>query len=203
MDNNITRIDEYDDLMRWFEPFRKLGASTLRNYIEEALKGRAISKFSIKSHKFTEDDFWHQKEFKYLLDPILNFLPDMDVLINEWDEPRVLLGGAQNTNDTTFKEFQLKSYKNAYVDLVENPCKGRNISFTHDRDDPFSPYLSDVAGSKDVCRNPQFGKFYGMVQSPNALSVTESPVPLLSMSKLSSVGILPQLSVHANMLRFR
>lgn len=174
--------------MRWIEPFRKVGASTLRGYIEEALKGPALSKFSIRNHKFEEGEFWHEREFKYLLEPILNLLPDMEVLINEWDEPRVLLGGSHNPNDTAFKGFQLKSYKNAYVDLVERPCKGRNVSAGHDHDNSFTPYLSDVAGSKEVCRHPEVGKYYGMVQSPNALSVTESLVPVLSMSKLSSVG---------------
>ena len=176
--------------MRWLEPFRKVGASKLRSYIEEASHGRAISKFSIRNNTFQkqETEIWHEKEFKYLLEPVLGLLPDMDVLINEWDEPRILLGGNENTNDTAFEEFQLKSYKNAYLDLVGNPCKGRNISVSHVHDEPFHPYLSDVAGSKDVCRHPEIEEFYGLTQSPNALSVTPSLIPLLSQSKLSSVG---------------
>lgn len=188
-DNKVLRIDEYDDLMRWFEPFRNVGASTLRSYIGEACKEGSISMMSIRNHSFENEEFWHVREFKHLLNPILNFLPDMDVLINEWDEPRVLLGGKDNKNDSAFEEFQVKSYKNAYVDLIENPCKGHIFNVSHGYDDPFHPYLSDVAGSKDVCRNPEIGKFYGMVESPNALSVTHSLVPLLSMSKLSTVGM--------------
>jgi hypothetical protein len=191
--NNVTRIDEYDDLNRWFEPFRNVGASTLRRYIEGAHKEGSISLMSIRNSSFENGDFWHVREFKHLLDPILDFLPDMDVLINEWDEPRVLLRGKEDQKDAAFEGFQLKSYKNAYVDLVESPCKGRHYNVSHD---PFRPYLSDVAGSKDVCRHPEIGKFYGMIESPNALSVTVSPVPLLSMSKLSTVG-MSRIPVYA------
>lgn len=192
----MQRIDEYDELDRWFEPFRRVGAQTLKDYIRKAMKGRdaspAICKIAVKNHQFEyvasnpDEGFWHQREFDTLLKPLAKYLPDLEILVNEWDEPRVLVGGDRN-NEEGFEDWVRKSYKNSYDDFVTTPCKGRNASHF---EDSYHPYLFDVAASKDVCRTPEVGHFYGMVQSPNALYVTHSPVPLLSMSKLSTVADL-------------
>lgn len=311
----MERIDEYDDLMRWMEPFRLIPPRTLKNYLKGAYKGKGMSKWTIhngtiarvansehdvdtsrgfppfrrkkepgektpdkdgagaeapkkdelpeppqvedpKDKSVTEgvkdapkddkakettqdapdqddqskqkrnphwdisedidyfqkrddvihdnvdysdpelplgehplDPFWHTLEIKYLLDPILEVLPDVDILFNEWDEPRVLIDPSFDVQET-FEMYQTKSYRNAYDELVEIPCQNFDNSTYEQYEYPFAPYLSDLPESKEVCRHPNIGNNYGMVLSPNALSVTRSLVPMLSMSRISSVADL-------------
>ncbi len=137
----------------------------LRSYVEEEGKDRSISVMSIQNHSFENEDFWNVREFKHLRDLIINFLPDMDILINELGEPRVLLGGKEDKKDAPFESFQVKIQGTLPWTWLKTLA--RDVSH-----DPFCPYLSDIAGSKDGSRHPEIMKFYAMIEKPNALSVT-------------------------------
>jgi hypothetical protein len=157
---------------------------------EKRKRGERPADDGIPQGEHPLDPFWHTKEIKYLLDPILVHLPDVDIVFNEWDEPRVLLAPDYPAEKTEFDEFQTKSYRNAYDDWVEIPCKPFNNKTYENQTYPFAPFLSDLPESKEVCRHPNIGNNYGMVLSPNAMSVTRSLVPIFSMSRISSVADL-------------
>ena len=113
--------------------------------------------------------------------------------MNEWDEPRVLMGSSANRKDP---KFMSEKDLNPYQAFVETPCKGYKMSTNSSSEDTFRPYLADVAGSKDICLHPEVGTYYGMIANPWCMSVTESPVPILSQSKISSVGMISPLSLN-------
>ena len=201
--------------MRALEPFRKVGAERLRAYVNSSIHEAGMIKATIKGHELTgydesriqeleearikeaaeqagiravEDRFWHEREWRLLLEPVLQLLPDMEISINKWDEPRVLQDELATDSDA---DFVLKSHKSAVAELVTRPCRSFDGAVREYSKDPFSPYLSDLIASKEICLHQDVASYYGMIRNPYTLSLTSAPVPILSQSKLSTTGALP------------
>ncbi|KAJ7832614.1 glycosyl transferase family 90-domain-containing protein [Mycena leptocephala] len=113
-------IDEYDKVHRDFEPFYQLAEhhpTFFPDMIDRAMRiadddgGLCLTTFNIKNHKVTRGPHWAPIDWESLVNKMAPMLPDMGLIFNYQDEPRVLF----NTRRPDAYEFALnKSDQNPF-----------------------------------------------------------------------------------------
>jgi hypothetical protein len=87
--------DEFDSIMEMITPFWGLSPATTRARAAEVLGGdNAMMGISIRKGKITHikgADEWQRDATQGMLEPFVEYLPDMDLAFNLHDEPRVIV----------------------------------------------------------------------------------------------------------------
>ncbi|KAJ6572854.1 glycosyl transferase family 90-domain-containing protein [Mycena vulgaris] len=113
-------IDKYDKVHRDFEPFYQLAEhhpTFFPDMLERAMKiadddgELCLTTFTIKDHKATRGSHWAPIDWEPIVNKMAPMLPDMGLIFNYQDEPRVLF----NTRRPDAYEFALnKSDQNPF-----------------------------------------------------------------------------------------
>ncbi|KAK0711530.1 hypothetical protein B0H67DRAFT_494086 [Lasiosphaeris hirsuta] len=94
-DRDVQLVDEFDTIFELMTPFWGLKPATIRARAKEALGfDNALMGFSIRGGAITNTaggQEWQKNATRDMLEPFLNFLPDMDLAFNVHDEPRVMV----------------------------------------------------------------------------------------------------------------
>jgi len=184
--NQVSRIDDYDEMMQSFESFREAGSNALTRYIKEVNPGNTydhLLKLSIRNHTVEKQGGWplFESALDSLVASILDKLPDIDILFNNLDEPRVLLDKEHLDNG---EQFYNRTRQNAWAD-IGYPCKERKLS-RDGANAPFDPYITNITESKDLCQHPENADKHGMILGADTLRLTKLPIPIFSVAKLST-----------------
>ena len=175
-------------MMDSLKPFRKLKPKGFQQSLEAVNFEPSIIIVSIQNHTMkmnrvkNQEPYWRNL-LESLIEPVLDRLPNMDFPFNTLNEPRVLIHEDANSHDLGFHN---ESREDAWWDIGRS-CTNPDI-VSDSTVDAFLPYLSDVAGSKDVCQHAVDAKSTGLVHGADFLSVTHRPFPIVSRSKMSTFG---------------
>ncbi|KAK6540589.1 F-actin-capping protein subunit beta [Orbilia ellipsospora] len=181
LSHNSSIIDNYDIIEERIAPFRSISPSDLKqrmkSWIEHADK--AYGTISIRDGKFTQGGEW----FRTTLDSIVDKLPDMDILLNHLDEPRIV--GNENTNQVKLDDL---AGKNSWPILTQS-CKfshqtKKNIWGTNAQGDRF---VEDTQKELDICAHPEYQKKHGFLNAPSNLRATRVLVPFVSTLSLTTM----------------
>jgi len=194
--NNATIIDDYDRIEADLQPFRSLGLTQKQIYARMASawdKNRfvaqpseALGHLTVKDGKLHLGDHLIQEDFtgtvRRVLDPIVSKLPDLTILYNWYDEPRLVLPSEKGGKpDSDIVEWEDYSHTSTW-DVVRRPCETLSQS-TSPR------YTFPLSEQKDVCTiSSSQRNRHGFYVAPANFHMTQDIFPMLSSAKVSTMG---------------
>ncbi|KIW24199.1 uncharacterized protein PV07_09927 [Cladophialophora immunda] len=213
--NHYLLVDEFDTIMTSLEPFWGIDPSLMRWAIESAqTTAPGMFRISIKNHqieeKATHRGIYHANIIDRWLEKPgwLDILPDMTILVNQYDEPRVvassetlLAARKAATSTSSTREPPRETTGLSWVDCskrdlrqaIFSACPANSpsrdeatgkMASIKGEDHPL-PFIHNLTEGQDVCNNPTIPRSHGFFTSPTSCSVTESLVPVFSPSKPS------------------
>ncbi|KAH0565848.1 hypothetical protein GP486_000745, partial [Trichoglossum hirsutum] len=211
--NGVILVDEYDVIMETLEPFWGIAPAEIRRRIQSAMKsGKNTKILSIKNHTANgvPNDDWLIEEIKSWLPETLAYLPDVDLILNSLDEPRVVVPrdmldsifqhrftGASSSNvgepsvsEVTPVHFADTNKQNvwSFATLscpVDSPSRQPSLTH-HSATHMHLHFVRNVTAAKDICSKPEYATTHGFFASPDSFLFTNTLVPIFSQSKLSS-----------------
>lgn len=185
-------IDDYDSIMESLGPFWEVSPAQLRRNIEAALeKPDAIFSFTIK-----DGDFGSDHTVSKILQDVRQDLPDVTLILNALDEPRVILNTDHPHNAPGGITFHDLSHRNTWS-VITRSCGWLESAPVQPLKTPVAshglPFVHSAQEAKDICRHPEYEAMHGMFSSPATLLYTDDFVPIFTSAKLSTFGdvILP------------
>ncbi|KAF2225533.1 hypothetical protein BDZ85DRAFT_257651 [Elsinoe ampelina] len=181
-------IDEFDMINEAMEPFWAQSPSTIRAVSQKASSGYALWTFSIHNgHAISGEYNWMGDRIKDALGDAVHDIPNLEILMNPLDEPRILLSKFPPTDEVRWND---QSFQSAYP-FVSEPCSHLPTPKTGTIPDKsietYSlPFITSSSSAQDICTNPAFANNHGFLIAPNSLMITDSPVPILSQAAPST-----------------
>jgi hypothetical protein len=198
-------IDEFDTLDRAIAPLLRIDGDRVQDALREA---RDAPDAAVWSCKFENHRLKHgceglgEDNLRLLADArILANLPDVEMLINGLDEPRVLSSGWPSSRVKRNPEqagWIDSSHQNVWKEVVENPCREQRTRRAVRDNDGGLPLMRDMAAAMDLCQHPEYEHMHGLWDAPVTLKTTTSPVPVLSPATISTMGDIPFPAVAYN-----
>ncbi|KAE9368246.1 glycosyltransferase family 90 protein [Stipitochalara longipes BDJ] len=205
IENKVQWIDEYDFMTKSLDPFWEMPPHVLREYVDQvsSLPGEArFNTLEIKNHQLSlsNGNLHQHSEVQRLLEPVLNLLPDVKAVLNEPDEPRVLVPYSElhgefnhyeSTNAHTQPVYFGRQEWQIIWDSVTLPCSPESparAAVLDSKEESFMPpFISNLTKSQDICSMPATaGALHGFLSSPSTFSYTQRLVPIMSTSKIST-----------------
>ncbi|KAK1148516.1 hypothetical protein N8T08_009522 [Aspergillus melleus] len=196
-------IDEFDIIYDAVSPFWSLSGQEVRDIMAEVESSMDselwLCTFSGAqattrcSHPHRTFDRHIEDSFNSLLRDMGGRLPDLKLLVNHFDEPRVLIPPPKfRSMDFGSERFQLTDMSRQPVwDAVTKFCayqerkKALNSSMMRQ---PTLPFAADPLWAMDLCQHPEYSAMHGLAISPTSFRMFEGPVPILSTGTLSTMG---------------
>jgi hypothetical protein len=199
-------IDDFDLLNEYLAPFWHLSGAEVKSRLDNVRKtGPAIRHCQSLEGRLSSGCECLGREILRLLKDteILSNLPEVDLLVNALDEPRILPGGAgylvdhrtrfsDETSDWTdsshlpvWNKIAARCNPNVSPGMVGSVLAGRTVGTTN-----FS-FLNDHYKASDLCSHPEYSDMHGLWMSPTSFKTTTSAVPILSPAVLSTMGDIP------------
>lgn len=188
-------IDEFNIINETLAPFWSLSGAEVKRRLEK-IRGPSISQCRPSERQDQAGCEPLGGEVLHLLREagVLAHLPEMSMLVNEMDEPRVLIGdndglGEVRGEDDELFEWEDLSHQHIW-DQITAGCRHNEIpSVTQPASaiDRFElcAYKPDAV---DLCRHPEYSNMHGIWRSPASFSATRAKVPILSPAVLSTMG---------------
>lgn len=202
--NDVQWIDEYDFLTKSLEPYWKIPPHVLRDYVDQTVDGDLFKSFNtlkIKNHKaiLSKGSFQHA-QLVDLLEPVLNFLPDLKAVLNEADEPRVLIPYGNSQVEGTLSNDRNAQAQPVYFgeqewqivwDSITLPCppesRARSSLIEQKSNNLWPPFVSNLTESQDLCLKPATDSTkHGFLSSPSTFHYTQRLVPVMATAKFST-----------------
>lgn len=205
--NDFILIDEFDTIMESIKPFRALLSSQIRRVLELALAQAPdqLLRYEIRDGKFSAEvgskSSWFADSMRSFL-PMdwLSLVPDMTLAINVYDEPQVVIpkpivdqlmtsaSASTHVSDALDSAFQDYGRQNAWsaIKLGCLPTAAAvNASKCAVEQKQQIGVITNLTASQDVCAQCDFRHHEGFLLSPDRLSLTHLPIPILSQAKPS------------------
>ena len=194
-------IDEYDMIHDALKPFLKLSGKEVRHMMQQALNEPYHELWSCQlSSKTSKTECTHpyrnhDRHFGLLFDDALKNmgwkLPNITILINHLDEPRLLSKPSSIEGGNPFKLTDL-SMKPTWDKLTQY-CghQKRDMANTDIRTSLKTfglPFVTDSKYAKDLCEHPEYRAMHGLLISPPTFRLIEGLVPVLSTGAFSTMG---------------
>ena len=127
---------------------------------------------------------------------ILQHLPDVEMLINAFDEPRVLLAPYSSTRVSSRHRRQEVealtwtdlSQRNAWKELVVDQCP--EIDEASNSRNGLN-FVRNTTDALDLCQHREYEHMHGFWESPTTLKVTRAALPVLSPAVISTMNDIP------------
>ncbi|RGP76551.1 hypothetical protein FLONG3_5212 [Fusarium longipes] len=191
-------IDDFDMIHKSISPLMKRS-------------GKEIVEMMTKLHETPEAEVWlcdftgktartkcrHQnrvydRHYSFLFDKLLwnmlGVLPDVKLLINHFDEPRVISQIPNGREDIVV--LTDKSKRPTWSTLTGTCSASKRVSEqAEDSVETFGlPFVQDHMATSDLCRNPEYIGLQGAFISPKTFKIIEGLVPVLSTGSFSTMG---------------
>ncbi|KAI4282502.1 MAG: hypothetical protein L6R35_005396 [Caloplaca aegaea] len=196
-------IDDFNMIYNNVSPFWRLSGSEVlqimrhvENTPESELWLCTISGHQVKTHcrhHHRRFDRHVQRLFESLVGEVRGDLPDLKVLVNHLDEPRVLFPpqpkevkqhGHRLLNVTNMSRQPVWDSITRYCPAQESR-RGAGIK------DPVAtfglPFVTDAFAAMSLCRHPEYSALHGLFMSPMSFRLLEGLVPILSTGSLSTM----------------
>jgi hypothetical protein len=202
MQHDSVIIDEFDIINETLAPFWSLSGAEVKRRLNRA-RGPSISQCQPSDRQHQDGCEALGGEVLHLLQEagVLAHLPEMDVLINEMDEPRMLRGGDDGSVELDDSEGLLDwkdlSHRRVWDDITaccqHDDTFGATQRISATRDLRTYGFASCIDNSEavDLCSHPEYRYMHGFWRSPTSFSTTLSKVPVLSPAVLSIMDDIP------------
>ncbi|KAG8674135.1 hypothetical protein FPOAC1_000098 [Fusarium poae] len=192
-------IDEFDMMTDSILPFLKISGKEVAGAMTELYKTPEsevwLCDFQGKTSQMTckHPNREYDRHYSFLFNKLLyNFpgvLPNVRLLINHYDEPRIM---SQSPSGDTEKQFKLTDMSQRPTwDILTKFCpaseaKSEGISKNFGM---FGlPFVEDHQSESDICQHPEYQSLHGAFISPKTFSFIEGLVPVLSTGAYSTMG---------------
>ncbi|KAI4141526.1 MAG: hypothetical protein LQ341_003505 [Variospora aurantia] len=197
-------IDDFDMIYNNVSPFWRLSGSevlqTMRhveNTPESELWLCTISGHQVKTHcrhHHRKVDRHIQRLFESLVGELRGDLPDLKVLVNHLDEPRVLF--PPQSKEVKHQGHRLLNVTNMsrqpVWDSITRYCPGQESRRGAGIKDPVAtfglPFVTDAFAAMSLCRHLEYSALHGLFISPMSFRLLESLVPILSTGSVSTMN---------------
>jgi hypothetical protein len=205
IENDVQWVDEYDLLTRSFEPFWQISPKILREYVNQALAEVDVNfnVLEVKDHRATlRGGSFQHAQLVELLQPVQHMLPDLKAVLNELDEPRILIphdvlhGKTLHHDETMNTEAPPIHFtaggKQVIWSSVTLSCPPDSLARSATIEllkpsDLWPPFISNLSESQDICLWPATNsRKHGFLASPSSFKHTQYLVPVLSTAKFST-----------------
>jgi hypothetical protein len=197
-------IDEFDTIDAGLAPFWGLSGSEVKRRIDSVRdSGPSISHCQLSDGQaHTGCKFLGVELLRLLRETeISRHLPEVDMLINMLDEPRVLTGGDDSSASDRDGNVSLKwtdlSHRRVWNEITAG-CHDESSRSTmqfptaiHESETPGSNFYVNKSDAIDLCRHPEYSAMHGIWRSPMSFSAIRSVVPIISPAVLSTMGDIP------------
>lgn len=210
--NGVVLVDEFDTMMKSMEPFWGLSPARIRRDIKALSQTGALWVVKFRGGKIDyTDNGWMMAQIRTWMDAYMPYLPDMDLVFNSLDEPRILVpyanidaalhGKVEDEQPVDREKQVVQPFKfldlghQAWWDLSTTACPVDSPSrqgVFHGRDDErLGPrgtikFVSNVTLATDVCHNSDYATRHSFFTSPASLVFTDRMVPIFSQAKPSN-----------------
>jgi hypothetical protein len=190
-------IDEFDIINETLAPFWSLSGAEVKRRLEK-VRGPSISHCRPSEQQEQAGCEPLGDEVLQLLREagVLAHLPDMSILVNEMDEPRVLRGVDDGVvdirGDDPLLEWTDLSHRHIW-DQVTAGCHHIEFPSVTQPASAISGFelCNDKSDAVDLCRHPEYSNMHGLWRSPASFSAIRAKVPILSPAVLFTMGDIP------------
>ncbi|CEI63699.1 hypothetical protein FVEN_g6820 [Fusarium venenatum] len=192
-------IDDFDMITDSISPFLKLSGKEVAEAMDKLYKtsgnevwlceflGRT-STMKCK-HKSRVYDRHYSFLFNRLLYNLPGVLPNVKLLINHFDEPRLMNHSPKGDQK---KEINLTDMSQRPTwDTLTRRCltsQARSGGATKNAGAFGLPFVEDHLAESDLCRHPEYQRLHGAFISPKTFPLIEGLVPVLSTGAYSTMG---------------
>ncbi|EWC47379.1 hypothetical protein DRE_00347 [Drechslerella stenobrocha 248] len=179
---NSSVIDDFDIIEERIAPFRSVSPADLRKRIQAWQDNAdAFETIRIEDGK-TMADF---DGFKKSVQDIEGDLPNMELLYNWLDEPRII-GSDATSNEAIVENFAGKNSWSILTDKCRFPPQGERS--WRGRMPPKTQYVEDPKQALDICSHPEFETKHGFFNCPSNFRPTRSLVPFFAYTSMSTMS---------------
>lgn len=182
-------IDDFDIINETLTPFWKLSGLQVRRRLAEVREdGWAIQFCDSEDGELTG-------ECGHLGDEVLKWLsdaddspdlPEVNLLINVLDEPRVMSSGI----DTGAAELKWTDHSKLRV-WEELTAACGSLAVDRQLQSNSLVFSDGKLDTLDLCQHPEYANIHGFWDAPSNLQTTNLTVPILSSAVLSTMGDIP------------
>ena len=191
---NSPIIDDFDIIYDGVSPFWELSGIEVREVMDEARHADLNQLWACSTattnctHRYRTHDRDFPLLFNALLDEVRDALPDIEFLINHYDEPAVVL--PQNEDEKHSGKVRVWNMKRKRLwPHISKDCDPNEMDGGTTTPGPFSlPFITNVTESKDLCRHPDYKKIHGLLERLASGQLVEGMVPVLSTGGFSTMG---------------
>ncbi|KAF3016606.1 F-actin-capping protein subunit beta [Penicillium rubens] len=212
---NTMLIDEYDTIYHSLQPFWGLSPSTIRSRVREDLgRDNGVMGVSIRNGKpfhlgNGQGDYQGNATMKQF-SKFAQWLPDMDLVFNVHDEPRVVVpheelhrlvtkgytAQARLNGNSLVNHFSDNNISTEPIREVSTTSPAMNLDGNApDNSSTFAMeplgFVFNQTAFSDICNSPSLKHILGIFDRPNAFKLTNELVPMFSTSHLSSFQDIP------------
>ncbi|OBT81709.1 hypothetical protein VE02_10141 [Pseudogymnoascus sp. 03VT05] len=211
VENSAPFIDEYDFMTHSLDPYWHVSPKVLRDYIEQASsmppETSRLAILEIKDQQANLRNGNHQhSQLVRLLQPVVQFLPDMRMILNNLDEPRVIvphdvlslplptessttqnLDSTGRTSSFTFTDLGHQKPFDTIILSCPADSPARSAFAQAGQRNPNIRFISNITEAHDVCQSPaSIGDQHGLLNSPGTFLFTHQLVPIACTGKIST-----------------
>ncbi|KAJ5721339.1 uncharacterized protein N7483_009273 [Penicillium malachiteum] len=173
LDHGSKIIDDFDQIDRDLLPYRTPEAQQVfRELSAKKVDSPRTRRVTVENGTMTASIWYmYDDEWRRLLEPFVDALPDGTFFMSTIDEPRVLTSGQSHPDTVRFHDRPGQSIE----DLITESCAQipRNLT-------------GRLGVAKDVCQATHPGELHALISSPSSFSYTYSLAPLLSFGRMSA-----------------
>ncbi|KAI0162137.1 glycosyltransferase family 90 protein [Xylariaceae sp. FL1272] len=190
-------IDDFDTIFSGISPLLYLSGQDVLDAMNEVYTQPNNELWRCKISQGTKLECTHEwrtndRDIASFLDKLVEQLPanlpNVTLLVNHLDEPRVILPKQGSTAPTTVGDM---SRQNIW-DTLTRSCDGRIDTGNREpktKVDTFGlPFISDPVSALNICSNSAYNETHGMAMSPTTFRPIDGLVPVLSAGAISTMG---------------
>ncbi|PSK48400.1 hypothetical protein B9Z65_5576 [Elsinoe australis] len=183
---NSTVIDEFNMISEAMQPLWSLRPQQIHQMVEEAASGPDIWTLEFKDGVvITPKDNWMGLEMGAFLGDLLTKIPNLKILNNPMDEPRVLVSSDQPPDHVQWSDGSMRPAWKAISAPCNSKAKYTKLRTTFPKAHGMT-FVTNLDAASDVCQNPSFKGIHGFFMAPTTFVTTDSPVPILSQAAPST-----------------
>ncbi|KAM0703792.1 hypothetical protein Q7P35_009731 [Cladosporium inversicolor] len=197
-------VDDFDIIDETLAPFWTLSGAEVKRRLTE-VRGPSISycQPSDRERKAGCGSLGGEVLEMLQESELFTHFPDIDLLINEMDEPRVLRGS--DDGNEQLLDWEDVSHQHVWGEITAGcynkgaPRVMRLTSAVHEPEISCLKLCTSSSDAIDLCRHPEYSNMHGLWRSPMSFIAIRAKVPILSPAVPSTMGDIPfPAAAHLN-----
>ena len=196
--NQSPLIDEFDTIYHSVSPFWRLSSTKILEAMNgvQATQGSETWRCQFSSANAKTRCSHRNRVYDRNVQTLFNKLsvmpgvsiPEVEFLVNHFDEPRVIFPAPSVEHEGLIAMKNLKHRTTWDMLTQQCPLAQRDQEVAYPEEYFGLPFLKNISSSRDLCRHPEYETMHGMLISPTSFPLIEGFAPVLSTGALSTMG---------------